>query len=111
VSDLAQQLGAVSEDEGEQRRHHGGLAGAHDQLVAQRLALRRRPHKPLHQLALLLAEHQVVDELEAKEPEGGGGCGFRCLGMGEGCGLRCLGVGIGRGFRFLHMGDLLYHEI
>mmetsp|Transcript_23585 Transcript_23585/g.60556 ORF Transcript_23585/g.60556 Transcript_23585/m.60556 type:complete len:359 (-) Transcript_23585:8342-9418(-) len=55
---------AIGKQKREQRRDHCGLAGAHDELVAQRIARGVRRHEAPHERNLLLAEDDVAGVLK-----------------------------------------------
>ena len=61
------ELRAVGEEQREERRDAGGLAGAHDELRDQRAALGQRGDEALDELDLRRAQHHARRELEHEE--------------------------------------------
>ena len=58
---LRDQGDAVPEQQREDRPDDGGLAGAHDHLVAERLTVAGGPHEPADQPDLLLTEDLALN--------------------------------------------------
>eukprot|EP00964_Phaeocystis_antarctica_P029141 scaffold16424_cov61-Phaeocystis_antarctica.AAC.2 len=64
---LHHELRAVAEEQREQRRDHGGLAAAHDHLLAARAAALGRLDEAAHQRHLRLSQQEARHELERRE--------------------------------------------